>query len=272
MKEKEILLQYINQFAGTDIAVAFSGGVDSSLLLKLCCETAAMWNGVVYGVTFNTKLHPAGDVQIARRVAQQTGARHIVIELDELDNAGIDNNPEDRCYRCKKYLFSRLIKKAKELGAATIIEGSNLDDTRTYRPGLRAVKELGVISPLMACGITKAQVRAMASEYGIEVADRPSTPCLATRFPYGTHIDYEVMERVDEAEQYLRNMGIANVRVRVYEDLVRIECDRDRMNVLMDNRECVTEYFKELGFHYITLDLEGFRSGSMDIVINQKNT
>lgn len=255
----------IHRFAGKDIAVAFSGGADSSLLLKLAVDEAVPLGNKVYGILMHTMLHPAGEIEEARIFAEETGACFRVIEVDELEGAGILNNPTDRCYRCKKYLFERLLQECDFLGISVIIEGTNEDDLHVYRPGLWAVKELGIISPLADAGFTKAEVRKLGAELGISASKKPASPCLATRFPYGTKLSYESMRRVEKGEQFIRGKGFYNVRLRVYGDLARIEVNIEEFQDFMREREEVIVRLKELGFRYITLDLEGFRSGSMDI-------
>ena len=252
------------------VMVAFSGGVDSSLLLAAACRAEAVTckaagKRKVYAATVHTSLHPVQDADVAARVASELGASHLVMEIDELKEADIADNPPDRCYRCKKFLFTRLQQEAEALGISVILEGSNADDTKAYRPGLRAVQELGIKSPLLELGFTKREVRALAEEYGISVADRPSAPCLATRFPYGTRLSRERMRQVDEGEQFLRALGFYNVRIRAHGDTARIEVDRKDMGKLLERAEEVAQKIRGLGFSYVTLDLEGFRSGSMDI-------
>ena len=267
-KKKEALERYMKNLPGP-VMVAFSGGVDSSLLLAAACRAAASCKAAeereVYAATVHTSLHPVQDADVAARVASELGASHLVVEIDELKDADIADNPTDRCYRCKKFLFSRLQKEAEALGVSVILEGSNADDTHVYRPGLRAVQELGIKSPLMELGLTKQEVRALAAEYGISVADRPSAPCLATRFPYGTRLSRERMQQVDEGEQFLRELGFYNVRIRAHGNTARIEVDRKDMEKLLERAEEAVEKIRGLGFSYVTLDLEGFRSGSMDI-------
>ena len=192
------------------------------------------------------------------------GALFEEIRVDEFEQAGITDNPVDRCYRCKSYMFRNLQNRAKELGIEIIMDGTNEDDLHVYRPGVKALKELGIKSPLAECGVTKAQVRALLKEYGISAAEKPSMPCLATRFPYGTHLTKEALHRVDEAEGYLRELGFYNVRVRVHGSIARIEVDTKDEQKIMESRTQITEKLKALGYGYVTLDLEGFRSGSMD--------
>lgn len=266
MNEKvDRLKRQMEVYAREDVVVAFSGGVDSSILLKLACEAAQKTGNQVYGVFLQTKLHPSGECEEARAAAEEMGAKFRVLKLDELDTAGIGENPIDRCYRCKKYLFQSLLREAEVLRAGIVLEGTNEDDLHVYRPGIRAVRELGILSPLADAGLGKAEVRRLAKERGIAAAKKPSTPCLATRFPYGTTLSYEEMERVDQAERYLRDLGFYNVRVRVHGEIARIEVDIEDLEKVIENREMITERIKALGYPYVTLDLEGFRSGSMDI-------
>lgn len=260
--KRQKLLACMEQYAKEDVVVAFSGGVDSSLLLKLACEAAK--NTTVYAVTIQSELQPQNDLEIAKNVAMETGARHVVLAIHELQEAGIQTNPKDRCYLCKKYLFGQILQFAAQKGITQILEGTNEEDLHKYRPGIRAIRELGIFSPLAAVGMTKEEVRTLANEYGISVANRPSAPCLATRFPYGTMLSLEALTKVEQAEQYLRALGFRNIRVRVYGEIVRIEVGNDQLMEAVAKRENINSYFKTLGYHYITLDLEGFRSGSMD--------
>lgn len=264
--EKQLqLMEIMDQYTNNDIIIAFSGGVDSSLLLKIACEKAKEKGSNVYAVTIHTKLHPMNDLDNARKVAIESGAIHEVLHVDELSEAGIGNNPEDRCYLCKKCLFQKLLDMAKEKNIDHVLEGTNEDDLHVYRPGLKALKELGVKSPLAQVQITKAEVRKMAENYGLSVANRPSAPCLATRFPYGTELSYDVMRQIEKAEDYIRSFGFYNVRVRVHQDIARIEVDDRDLEKLLQERANIISFMKNIGFCYITIDLEGFRSGSMDI-------
>lgn len=266
----EKLFRILDKLTKENTAVAFSGGVDSSLLLKLLCIKAKSRGTLVYAIAAHTELHPSGDLEIAKRVAEESGAAFTVLKLQELEKADIVNNPVDRCYRCKKLLFKEIKRKAEELGAKILIEGTNLDDTKVYRPGLKAIEELGIKSPLKDAGFTKKEIRKLAMAYDISVADRPSTPCLATRFPYGAVLSLEKMKKVEQGEAFLRELGLYNVRLRVHGETARIEVDEKDMPKLLESRKEVVEFLKGLGYWYITLDMEGFRSGSMDIGIDNK--
>lgn len=254
----------MSKYTSRDVAVAFSGGADSALLLKMAVVHGTENGSSVVAITADTKLHPAGDEAVARRVAEETGAEHRVLKICELDLAQIAENPVDRCYHCKKFLFEAIRKEAEKVKAAEVLEGTNTDDLKQYRPGLRAVAELGIRSPLKEAGLTKEDVRKLAKEYGISVANRPSAPCLATRFPYGDGLTGEKLRKVEQGENYLKNLGLYNVRLRVHRDIARIEIDLCDMGTFLDRREEVVRNLKELGYRYVTLDLEGFRSGSMD--------
>lgn len=263
-EKREALLGRIAEYALEDMIIAFSGGVDSSLLLKLACDAVVKTGKKVYGILLHTMLHPKAELEEAESVAKEAGALFRVLRIDELEGAGIEENPVDRCYRCKRYLFRELQKEAELLGVSRILEGTNEDDLHVYRPGIRAVRELGIVSPLADAGLTKADVRRLAGEYGISVSEKPSTPCLATRFPYGVRLTYEAMRKVEQGESYLRSLGLGNVRLRVHGNLARLEVDTDDIGRVTERREDIAGYLKNLGYNYVTLDLEGFRTGSMD--------
>lgn len=268
-EKKQKLQEQMLVYAQGDMLVAFSGGVDSSLILKLAVQAAAKTGHKVYGIMVHTMLHPMGEVEDARVTAEQIGAEFRVLEIDELKGADILDNPVDRCYRCKKYLFRNLIEEGEKLGVSVMMEGTNEDDLHVYRPGLRAIRELGIHSPLAEAGMTKAEVRRLAGELGVSVSNKPSMPCLATRFPYGTRISYETMRTVDEGEAFIRSLGFYNVRLRIHNDVARIEVDVNEMPHLLEHCEQIVAKLKNLGYDYITVDLEGFRSGSMDLHIKK---
>ncbi|MDD3277875.1 MAG: ATP-dependent sacrificial sulfur transferase LarE [Lachnospiraceae bacterium] len=266
--KKERLLHKIESFAEKDVCVAFSGGVDSSLLLKLAVDAARKKGTTVYAVTFETSLHPKADLGIAKQVAAQIGASHVVLEVNEFDDPGILQNPVNRCYLCKKMLFTKLIDFAGKQGTDCVMEGTNADDLLVYRPGLQAVRELQVQSPLADTAFTKEEVRRLAAEYEITVSGRPSAPCLATRIPYGTVLNPEVLERIDRGEMYLKTLGFAQVRIRQHGDITRIEVPASQFEEVVTQAESICSSLEKLGFRYLTLDLKGFRSGSMDEYLN----
>ena len=256
-----------NMSAG--ICLAFSGGVDSSLLLKIACDTGKKMNHPVLAITFETKLHPHGDLDEAKALAESFGAVHKVIEVDEFSDPEIMYNPVDRCYRCKNLLFKTLIKTAENEDYHYLIDGSNYDDLNAYRPGMKALKELGIHSPLLELQITKKEIRSLSSDLNIVTSARPSAPCLATRLPYGAVLDFDLLERIDLGERFIKSLGFYNVRLRAHNDILRIEIDKEDFMKFMECQEAVLKRLKELSFVYITLDLEGFRSGSMDINITK---
>lgn len=271
MRDLEMLQARMRELAAEDICLAFSGGVDSSLLLKLAADAAVETGKKVYAVTFDSRLHPSCDLETARRVAGELGGIHEVVEVDELEQEEIRMNPVNRCYLCKRHLFTKLKELAKEKGIRIILDGSNEDDMHVYRPGIQALKELGIISPLSGLHIGKAAVKRMAAELGISVASRPSTPCMATRLPYNTEIDYGALERIAEGEAYLKTVSPGNVRLRLHGDIARLEVDETSLAGVLEKREGIIEKLKGLGFVYVTLDLEGFRSGSMDVELKVNN-
>lgn len=263
-KRYEQLKNHIATYAKYGICVAFSGGVDSSLILKAACDTVNEWGRPIYAVTFQTKLHPQAEITEAKALAKQIGAKHYVIEVDEFQDPVLTTNPIDRCYRCKKMLFTKLFAFAKEYHCKAILEGSNADDAKMYRPGLQAVQELGAHSPLRELAFHKPEIRAVCNAYGVESCNKPSAPCLATRLPYGAEFDFDLLRRIAKAEEYIKSYGFYNVRVRYHEPIARIEVDIDEVGKIIVHREAITAKLKELGFTYVTIDLEGFRSGSMD--------
>lgn len=257
---EKLLYDYTKQNTG----VAFSGGADSSLLLKMACHFAAVNGTRVTAFMMETELLPLGDVEVARKVAHEAGAELVLLTMDALKEAGIENNPENRCYLCKKAIFARILEEARKRKIDRLMEGTNADDLLVYRPGIRAIGELGIQSPLAEAGMTKTQVRLLAEAYGVSVADRPSSPCMATRFPYGTELSEDKLNQAKRGEEYLRGLGYCNVRLRVHGEIARIEVDKKDLGNLLAQSQQVISRLKNLGYRYITLDLEGFRSGSMD--------
>ncbi len=261
------LIDYFTPHTKEGICMAFSGGVDSSLLLAAACwavkETRA--TKPVLAVTFETRLHPHGDTAEAKALALTLGAKHQIIKVDEFSDSRILHNPKNRCYLCKSLLFQSLLQAGKNAGYTFFCEGSNVDDTKVYRPGLQAVREAGVYSPLIDCHLTKAQIRRLSAEAGLPTAGKPSTPCMATRLPYDTPFDYALLDTIHRGEEWLRGLGFYNVRLRFHQPILRIEIDTKDFNHFMNQHETITRAMKDLGFKYITLDLEGFRSGSMDV-------
>ncbi len=249
------------------VLVAYSGGVDSSLLLKVAREVLGDKN--VLAVTALSPLYPERELTNAKKVAQILGARHLLIESNELEIEGFSSNPPNRCYYCKRELFGKMIDLAKGEGIRFVVEGSTLDDEKDHRPGRVAKKELGIRSPLQEAGFTKREIRELSKALDLPTWDKPSFACLASRFPYGKDITAEELKRVGEAEEFLFGLGFKQVRVRHYGPLARIEILQEEMGRLMEGplRESVVKRLKDMGYNYVTLDLQGFRSGSMNEVL-----
>jgi uncharacterized protein len=249
------------------VLVAFSGGVDSTLLLKVARDTLGDQN--VLAVTALSSLYPERELTWAQKLTQAFGVEHLLIQSNELEIEGFSKNPPNRCYYCKRELFEKLLKLSKDRGIPWVIEGSTLDDEKDHRPGRAAIQELGIRSPLKEAMFTKMDVRELSKALGLATWDKPSFACLASRFPYGEEITLKGLKMVDKAENFLFGLGFKQVRVRHYQNLARIELYPEEMGRLMDVslREKVVSYLKRIGYHYITLDLQGFRSGSMNEVL-----
>ncbi|MFO7152060.1 MAG: ATP-dependent sacrificial sulfur transferase LarE [Bacillota bacterium] len=246
------------------VLIAFSGGVDSTFLLKVCLDV--LGKDKVLAVTARSSTYPARELEEAKALALKLGARHEIIESEELAVPGFSENPPERCYYCKKELFGKLVRMARERGFNFVVDGSNADDTGDFRPGMKAKDELGVVSPLKEAGLTKAEIRNFSREMGLPTWDKPSFACLASRFPYGEKITAEKLDRVGKAEELLDALGFTQYRVRSHGDLARIEVLPDEIDKFFDSslREKVTKEFKKLGFVYVSLDLTGYRTGSMN--------
>ena len=249
------------------VVVAYSGGVDSTLLLRVAKESLGEEH--VIAVTARSPLYPERELAGAKRVAQEMGVKHILIESNELEIEGFSRNPSNRCYFCKKELFEKIQNLAQKEAMSFVVEGSTLDDEKDHRPGKRAIQELGIRSPLQEARFTKKDVRELSRTLGLPTWEKPSFACLASRFPYGEEITPEGLRMVDEAEDFLFGLGFKQVRVRHYQSLARIEVYPEEMNRLMNAslREKVVNRLKEIGYRYVTLDLQGFRSGSMNEVL-----
>jgi uncharacterized protein len=249
------------------VLVAYSGGVDSTLLLKVARDS--LESGNVLAITALSPLYPEREVTGSKRIAQSLGVRHVLIESNELEIDGFSKNPPNRCYFCKRELFEKLLTVAKKEGIPFVVEGSTVDDEKDHRPGRAAVQELGIRSPLKEVGFTKVEIRELSRALGLPTWDKPSFACLASRFPYGEEITLEALKRVGEAENFLFSLGFKQVRVRHYGPLARIELLKEEMERLMDSplRDAVVTQLRKMGYHYVTLDLQGFRSGSMNEVL-----
>ena len=245
------------------VAVAFSSGVDSTFLLYAAKE--ALGDHVI-AVTASSCSFPERELKEAKEYCQKMGIRHFVIKSEELEIEGFSHNPKNRCYLCKHELFEKIGALAKEQGINEIAEGSNLDDNGDYRPGLQAVAELGVKSPLRHIGFTKQEIRELSQYLNIPTWNKQSFACLSSRFPYGDLINEKKLKMVDRAEQLLLDMGFHQLRVRIHGDVARIELLPDEFGKLMEEKTRLSVYkkFKEYGFSYVTLDVLGYRMGSMN--------
>jgi uncharacterized protein len=246
--------------------VAYSGGVDSTFLLAVAHRVLG---ARAVALTVRTILHDRAEADDAHRRAAAIGAAHETVDLDLEGHPDVLANPPDRCYLCKRLVFTELRRRADALGLPALLDATHADDSRERRPGVRALRELGVLSPLADAGLGKADIRALSARLGIEGGDRPSSPCLATRFPYDTPITVERLRRVFGAEYMLRALGFANLRVRDYGDLARLElqaADLERA-AGWPLRRGIVEQLRDLGYKYVTVDLAGYRSGSMDEVL-----
>ncbi len=242
--------------------LAYSGGVDSSFLLK-----AVKLSGIRFlAVTAFSETMPEKDLNRAVSFAKEIGVEHLVIHTDELSNESFVSNPPDRCFFCKEDLFKKLRKIAEDNNYEHIFDGTNTDDLSDYRPGLKAAALYGVKSPLAEKGFSKQDIRSMSRELGLSTWDHPSSPCLSSRFPYGRRITLSGLRQVEKAEEFLRELGLREVRVRNHGELARIEVNEKNMNTLVEpqNRRKITEAFKAMGFSFVALDLEGYISGSMN--------
>ena len=245
------------------VIVAFSGGVDSTFLLRVAHDTLGE---NVIAATATSPTYPESELKDALTQASQMGVRHIVFDSNELDIPGFSENSLKRCYFCKSELFEKLKSKATELGFSWVSDGSNSDDLRDYRPGREAAFQLGIRSPLVEAGLSKKEIRELTKELGLATWNKPSFACLSSRFPYGTEITMERLKRVDKCENTLRDLGFRQFRVRYHGEVARIEVPELELSRLLnvDIKNNVLKAFKEEGFTYVTLDLEGYRTGSMN--------
>ena len=245
------------------VLVAFSGGVDSTFLLKVARDV--LGNNVL-AVIASSATYPASEQQEALRIAEDLEVKYKVIHTKELDDPNFRDNPPERCYFCKKELFSRLQEIAAEENIPHVCDGSNFEDTFDFRPGSKAAQELDVRSPLKEARLGKNEIRILSKKLGLPTWDKPAMACLSSRFPYFTSIDNESLRQIDSAEEYLRSKGLSQLRVRHHGQVARIEIDPSDFSVIMKKktREDIVENLKKIGYQYVTLDLTGYRTGSMN--------
>ena len=249
------------------VVVGLSGGVDSTLLVRVAHEVLGERCLAVIG---ESEAFPQGEIEEAKRLAEQIGVRVRIVRTHELSNPLFQVNRPDRCYHCKTELFGILRRVADEEGIEWIADGSHLDDTGDYRPGMRAAQEFGVRCPLLEAGFRKADIRALAKALGLPIWDKPSFACLASRFPYGMRITPERLAQVDQAERFLRGLGFRQVRVRHHDAIARIEVPAEEFSRLLQYAESIVAKLKSLGYTYVALDLEGYRSGKMNDLLRRE--
>jgi pyridinium-3,5-biscarboxylic acid mononucleotide sulfurtransferase len=247
--------------------VAFSGGVDSSLALAVAAR--ALPKGKVLAVTSNNETYLPSELDLARGLADSLGVEHLVVNTRELDDPNYASNPTNRCYFCKSTLYSDLARIAGEKGYACVVDGANKDDEGDYRPGRKAAKELGVVSPLSLARVGKAEVRELARHLGLPTWDKPALACLSSRFPYGQEITPEKLAQVARAEEFMRSRGYGQVRVRHHGEIARLEVGPGEMERAFAEREEISAELKTAGFLYVTLDLAGYTPGSLNAVLRQ---
>jgi uncharacterized protein len=253
------------------VLVAFSGGVDSTLLVKVASEVLGK---NILAVIASSETYPGKETVNARRLARRLEVRHKVISTHEIENPEFLRNPPERCYHCKKELFGRLISIARKEGISFVLDGSNYDDLQDFRPGAKAAKELGIRSPLREAGLSKAEIRVLSRYLKLPTWNKPSLACLASRFPYHTRIEGKILRRIGEAEDFLRQAGFLQVRVRHHGPVARIEVGPGEFSRFLRKglAERISARLKELGYNYVSLDLDGYRTGSMNETLKKKST
>lgn len=263
-KKLELLKKGISEKKSA--VIAFSGGVDSSVLASIAFNEL---DNKATAVTIKTHSFPERELKCAKKVAEEIGIEHKIVYLNELEFPLISENSPERCYHCKKEILRLLTSVKDELGFNVILEGSNASDSDSYRPGKRAIEEIGdkVYSPFVEFGVRKDEIRQIASLFGLSVADKSPSPCLASRFPYGDALTERSIKRVELAEDFLISRGFQELRVRDHKGIARIEVPSADMDALLAMKNDIVSHMKKIGFSYVTLDMEGFRSGSMDEVL-----
>jgi len=251
------------------LLVAFSAGVDSTFLLKIAHMVMAE---KAIALTASSPTAPPGELEAAKEFAKNLGCRHIILDSHEMANPSFAENPVNRCFFCKDELYRICRKQADQLGIATVVDGTNLDDLKDHRPGLKAAKEWGVRHPLVEAEMTKEDIRRYSRALDLPTWDKPSSPCLSSRFPYGTEITFDRLKKVAACEVFMKELRFHEFRVRYHGNLARIEVSPNEIDRLFEReiRDAIVKKFKEIGFNYVSLDLQGFRSGSLNEALQKK--
>jgi uncharacterized protein len=251
------------------VTIGFSGGVDSTFLLKIAKDTI---ENKVRAVTINSPLLSDKELKDAKKLSNKIGVKHIVINIDLTETDELRKNSFERCYYCKKIVFSKIKNVAKEQGFHCVLDSSNADDLDDYRPGMKALIELGVISPLIEVGLTKQEIRYLSKKMGLPTWNKPSFACLASRFPYGIEITKPRLDQVQRAESLLYEQNIRQYRVRYHNEIARIEVDKKDFKKILANSQKLNQQFRKLGFKYVTLDISGYKTGSLNEDIKNEKT
>ena len=268
-KKKEKLILILEKY--NSLIVAFSGGVDSTFLL---CMANKVIQGNVIAVTAHSSIHPEREIEFTKKLTKSLGIKHLMIRSKEMSLPDFVANTKEKCYLCKKLLAQDLLKLGSEMGVSHIAHGANLDDLDDYRPGFKAAEEMGMIAPLLDAKMTKNDIRMLSKEMGLETWNKPSMACLASRIPYGVPIIDEALNKIDRAEEFILSLGFASCRVRYHNEVARIEVSPEDFKKTFDDkiRTAIISKLKEIGFLYISLDLEGYIQGSMNRSFSLRNS
>ena len=250
------------------VCIAYSSGVDSTFLLKKSIDT--LGNKNVLAISATSSFFPQRETSETKEFCAKENVRHILIPVEEENIPGFNQNPRNRCYLCKKELFSNIIQTAKENGFEHVLEGSNMDDLGDYRPGLQAIKELNVKSPLRECELYKEEIRSLSRKYNLSTASKPSFACLASRFVYGETISKDKLKMVENSENFLMDLGFEQCRVRIHKELARIEVQEEDIQKIIDQRQIIDQKLKEFGFKFVSIDLTGYQTGKMNTFIKKE--